>query len=245
MLWKRLYTRGMARREKVQALVLGRRPMGEADRLLTLFTREAGLMRVLAKGVRKIPSRRGGHLEPFTKIFAVVNTSRDWRYMAQAETLDYFAGLRASESSLQHAQYLSKLLLGVLEEGQGEAALFDHFERAWQQLPQLPFAKQVLLELTSALVILLVGGVLPNLAACQRCGRKMAEDAVILDSDEGGWHCLACHGALGGTHFSLPPRLLQVIKYAAARPEEALRLSISDEEGSQLLTALRSYTYAR
>jgi DNA repair protein RecO (recombination protein O) len=202
-------------------------------------------MRVLAKGVRKIPSRRGGHLEPLTKILAVVSTNRDWRYVAHAETLDYFSALQRNEQSLQHAHHVSRLLLSVLEEGECTPGLFDYLEEVWQRLPRLPFAKQVLLELTSALTILLVGGVLPNLSACQRCGRTVAEDSVILDGGEGGWHCLSCHGALGGTHSSLPPRLLKVMRYAAARPQEALRISITDEEGWQLLTALRSYTYAR
>lgn len=228
----------------MQGLVLGRRSLGEADRLVTLFTRESGLIRVYARGVRKIPSRRGGHLEPFTKVLAVVNTARDWRYLAHVETLDYFSALHAAPSSLHHAEHLGTLLVNVMTESEPKAELFDYLEFVFRELPQRPFAKQVLMELTAALVILFVAGVGPNLSACRRCGKPFPEDALILDGGEGGWHCLTCHGALTGAAASVPPRLLKVLQYASEKPLEALRLRVSDEEGHQLLAALRSYTAA-
>lgn len=230
------------KRQKVQALVLGRRSLGEADRLVTLFTREAGLMRVLAKGVRKIPSRRGGHLEPFTKILAIVNASRDWQYLAHVETLDYLPRLQADAASLEAAEQLGRLLLAVIGEGEANAALFDHLEFVWRELPERAFAKRVLMEITTAMIILLAAGVGPNLSACQRCGRSMPEDALVLDGEEGGWHCLTCHGALSGARMSLPPRLLKVLQYVLASPVQALRLKLNDEESHQLLAALRAYT---
>lgn len=61
------------RRTILHALILSRTNVGEADRRLKLFTFEQGLVRVIAKGVRRIPSRRGGHLEPFTRILALVS----------------------------------------------------------------------------------------------------------------------------------------------------------------------------
>lgn len=232
----------MARREKLQALVLGRKSYGEADRLVTLFTREAGLLRVMAKGVRKIPSRRGGHLEPFTKVLAVVNAARDWRYLAHIETLDYFSALHSAPASLQHAEYVGRLLLGVMTENEPASELFDYLEGMWRELPHRPFAKQALMEITAAMIILLTAGVIPNLSACQRCGRPLPEDALILDGQEGGWHCLSCHGAFSGAKVSLTPRLLKVLQYVIARPAEALRLRLTDDEGYQLLAAMRSYT---
>jgi hypothetical protein len=51
---------------RVDAVVLRHSNYGEADRLLTVYTREQGKMRILAKGARKIASRKAGHIEPFT-----------------------------------------------------------------------------------------------------------------------------------------------------------------------------------
>ena len=53
---------------RVSAIVLKRREMGEADRLLTVLTRDRGKLTLLAKGVRRVASRKAGHIEPFTEV---------------------------------------------------------------------------------------------------------------------------------------------------------------------------------
>ena len=52
----------------VEAVVLRHSDFGEADRLLTLYTRQLGKTRAIVKGARKITSRKAGHLEPFTRV---------------------------------------------------------------------------------------------------------------------------------------------------------------------------------
>lgn len=234
----------MAKREKVQALILGRRSSGEADRLVTLLTRETGIRRVLAKGVRKIPSRRGGHLEPLTRVDAVLNGGRDYAYLAHVETANYFQALRKSEQALEQARALAQLTVATLEEGEPQAHLFDYLDWAWGAAGGLPFPKQALLTVAGAFLILRAGGVQPNLLVCQRCGARAVSEAVVLSHEEGGWHCLSCHGHLSGTASSLPVRLLAVLRYAATRPHDAWRIRLSGEEGQQLLAALHSYTQA-
>ncbi|HVN15979.1 MAG TPA: DNA repair protein RecO, partial [Anaerolineales bacterium] len=53
---------------RMEAIVLRHGDWGEADRLLTLYTREQGKVRAIAKGARKLTSRKAGHLEPFTHV---------------------------------------------------------------------------------------------------------------------------------------------------------------------------------
>lgn len=234
----------MARRETVQALVLGRRGVGEADRLMTLFTRETGLRRVLAKGVRKIPSRRGGHLEPLTKVLAVLQAGRDYAYLAHAETINYFQPLREMQPALEQARGLAQLTAGTVGEGETYPYLFDYLDWAWGAAVELPFPKQVLVCVAGVFLVLRAGGVQPNLRVCQRCGKRDVSEAVVLSHEEGGWHCLSCHGRLTGATFSLPARLLSVLRYAAARPHDAWRVRLSGEEGEQLLAAVGAYTEA-
>ena len=56
---------GRERLYRTEAVVLRRQDMGEADRLLTLYTPVWGKLRVVAKGVRKPASRKAGHVELF------------------------------------------------------------------------------------------------------------------------------------------------------------------------------------
>ena len=52
----------------MEAVVLRHADWGEADRLITLYSHERGKLRAIAKGARKIRSRKAGHLEPFTRV---------------------------------------------------------------------------------------------------------------------------------------------------------------------------------
>ena len=64
---------------RAEAVVLRHADWGEADRILTLYTREQGKVRAVAKGARKMRSRKAGHLEPFTHITLQLARARDLR----------------------------------------------------------------------------------------------------------------------------------------------------------------------
>ena len=51
---------------RTPAVILKRMDLGEADRIVTLYSRDEGKVRAVAKGVRRTTSRSAGHLEPFT-----------------------------------------------------------------------------------------------------------------------------------------------------------------------------------
>jgi DNA repair protein RecO (recombination protein O) len=76
----------------VSAIILKRRNWGEADKILTVFTLETGKIRVIAKGVRKINSRRSGYLEPFRMVKLTLHKGSKLDYVtevsSQHETMD-------------------------------------------------------------------------------------------------------------------------------------------------------------
>ena len=78
---------------RATAVVLRHVEYGEADRILTLFTLERGKIQAIAKGVRKIRSRKAGHLEPFTRVRLFLDKGRNLA-SSQAE-LGEFPGIRA------------------------------------------------------------------------------------------------------------------------------------------------------
>ena len=75
-----------SRSYRTEALVIRHTNFGEADRILTLYSREKGKIRVVAKGVRKLKSRKAGHLEPFTRVQLQLAKGRDLPIVTQAET---------------------------------------------------------------------------------------------------------------------------------------------------------------
>lgn len=74
-----------------RAVVLRQHKLGEADRIVTLLTRDHGLVRAVAKGVRRTRSRFGARLEPFAHIDVQLHTGRNLDMVTQVQSIDAFA----------------------------------------------------------------------------------------------------------------------------------------------------------
>lgn len=221
--------------------MLSRRNIGEADRLVTFLTREYGIMKGVAKGVRKIPSSRGGHLEPFTQVLVLVRMSRGATYIGATETETYFPQLRANGKTLTHARAMAYAAISLLGEQDPVPELYDMMQEAWHLLPKLPSAKQDVVEGAALLLVLRLAGVLPNWQNCQACGLTTPTESVVLDATQGGWHCLTCHQSLRDTKFSMSPKLIALLRYLSAHPEATTRLAVAEHDSSQFLSSLRYF----
>ena len=74
-----------------RAVVLRQHKLGEADRIVTLLTREHGLVRAVAKGVRRTRSKFGSRLEPFAHIDVQLHPGRNLDIVTQVQAIDAFA----------------------------------------------------------------------------------------------------------------------------------------------------------
>jgi len=102
-----------------------RRDQGEADRVLTLCT-PSGKVAVLAKGARKVRSRKAGHIELFTHAnFVLSRVPNYWDIISQAETIEAHARLRDDLLRGTYARYVTELFDRFFAEGEGSAAAFD------------------------------------------------------------------------------------------------------------------------
>jgi len=75
---------------RVEAIVLRTHKLGEADRIITLLTREKGKIRAVAKGVRRTRSKFGARLEPFSRAELFIAPGKNLDIITQAETLNVY-----------------------------------------------------------------------------------------------------------------------------------------------------------
>lgn len=115
----------MSRLYRTAGIVMRRREQGDADRVLTLCT-PLGKVNVLAKGARKLRSRKAGHIELFThSSFVLSRVPNYWDIISQAETVAPHAVLRGDLLRGAYARYAIELLDRFFTEGEGSQALFD------------------------------------------------------------------------------------------------------------------------
>lgn len=120
-----------------EGIILSRRNYGEADRILTIFTKSAGKNRVIAKGVRKISSRKRGSLELFSHIryFAVYGKGMD--ILTEVEEKNSFSGWRNDLQRVGIAYHLAEVLERLTPEGQEQHTLFDLLRESYISLKNL------------------------------------------------------------------------------------------------------------
>ncbi|MDP3724041.1 MAG: DNA repair protein RecO [bacterium] len=93
-----------------EALVLKRSDFGEADRILTLYTRYRGKLHVIAKGVRRIHSRKGGNVEPVNWIRCFCAEGRNLDVLTEVETINAFQPLKDNLVLVGYAYHVIELL---------------------------------------------------------------------------------------------------------------------------------------
>jgi DNA repair protein RecO (recombination protein O) len=184
-----------ARSYRTRAIVLSHIEYGEADRILRLFTLEKGKISVIAKGVRKIRSRKAGHLEPFTHVNLFLAKGRNLDIITQAETIDPFLGLRDNLERLAFASYVMELLdRFTYEEGQN-VGLFRLLVNTLSRLDDQPNTETVVHFFEVRLLDLL--GFRPQLFECVECGDEITEQDQYFSPLLGGVLCPKCGNIRG------------------------------------------------
>ncbi len=133
-----------------EGIVLKRKNLGEADRLITLFTKKYGKIKVLAKGVRKIKSRRGPNIELFNRVEISVHQGRTFDLLSEAEVIDTFSQIRKNLDLVGLAFHVCEVVDSLCPEHQAHPRVYDLMLGVLNELANGPvqlFEKNLLEEL--------------------------------------------------------------------------------------------------
>lgn len=162
----------MSRVYKATGINLKSMPLGESDRLLTILTREFGLIRAVAPGSRKHNSKLGGRSASFVVNELLIAKGRSLDKITQAETLESYPGLSQDLAKLSASQYLAEIILCCALSEQPQEELFSLLNTHLGRLEKLPSTTSknsytVLAHLAHAVFhILALSGIAPQLQAC-------------------------------------------------------------------------------
>jgi len=182
---------------RLEAVVLRHADWGEADRLLTLYTRERGKVRAIAKGVRKIKSRKAGHLEPFTRVTLQLARGRDLLIVTDADTIDAYQPLREDLIKTGYASYLVELLDRFTYEEESEN--YNIFRLLTESLSRVANEPDPWLAIRYYEVHLLDHlGFRPQLFECANCREEIEAVDQFFSAAQGGVLCPRCGAGLPG-----------------------------------------------
>jgi len=110
---------------KTEGVILKRLNYGEADRILTVYTKYRGKIRAIARGVRKITSRKGGNLELFNHCVLFLAEGRNLDIVTEAQVVNSFSRLGDDLEKTAAAFYLVELVDQLTPDGQINRQVFD------------------------------------------------------------------------------------------------------------------------
>ena len=114
---------------RCDVIALARMDFGEADRIVTLYSRDHGKLRAIAKGARRPLSRLGPHLEYFTLAHLMLARGRELDVVTSAETEDAHISLRSDIDAFGHASHMVEILDRLTRDRQANVAVFDLLAR--------------------------------------------------------------------------------------------------------------------
>ncbi len=192
----------------VEAIVLRHRDWGEADRLLALYTRQRGKVSAVAKGARKIRSRKAGHLQPFTRITLQLARARGPYIITQVETLDAYLPLREDLNLTGNASYIVELLdRFTYDEEESNLAIFNLLNDSLNRLSRGDDIWTVIRYYEMRLLDYL--GFRPRLFHCAGCEAEIKAEEQFFSAEQGGVLCPAC----GFNYPSARPVNIETLKY--------------------------------
>jgi DNA repair protein RecO (recombination protein O) len=220
---------------RAQALVIRYREFGEADRVLSLYTLEKGKVQAIAKGVRKIKSRKAGHLEPLTQVILQLAKGRTWDVVSQVDTIRNFQNIKADLKLTAQAAYVLELLdRFTLEEGPN------------RQLYNLVLETLVRLDggISPGLVVhyyevhlMDILGFKPQLQECVVCGEKIQPEDQYFSAKLGG---VVCPRSFGGdpSAWRVSMNALRYMRFFQRSPWPQVKTRTIPEEVDQELSKL-------
>jgi DNA repair protein RecO (recombination protein O) len=235
---------------KTEAVVLRSFRLGEADRVLHLYTLERGRVGAVAKGIRRTKSRFGARLEPLSHVAAILHQgSGELHTVTGVDLVSSHHQAREDPYRLGIGLVGLEAMLRLFTEEEGNRRAFDALTRFLEVLDEWPApparrgrtARPALdpLALAFQLKLLWLSGYLPHLSSCAECGS--AGPFVGYSARAGGAVCRDC----SSESLALSPAGLAAVDGLLRRPLDEAADAVSSERAAReaLGVVTASYEY--
>ena len=229
------------------AIVLRSMKYGETSKIVTLYSKKFGKIKVIAKGARSAKSRFGASLEPMmhSSIILYKKEQRDLHVLSKCELSKPFLKFGGNGDRLTVGLALVELVNQVMHDEEENLPMFallvealEAVDRASQNLLNVFFAFE--------LRMLEIFGYGLNLHDCMRCGRSVVEnqeaDGVFLFLASGSVMCSDCYASLNAGGIKVSKGIVQSLFQMQLLPMDSIdELSLASPKKDEILALLQAY----
>jgi DNA repair protein RecO (recombination protein O) len=222
-----------------EAVILRKVDYGEADRILTLLTRERGKVPAIAKSVRKSKSRMSGQLDVFAHGKMLLAEGKTMDVVTQFQRITENSALGSDLKRAAVASVVVEVADKIMEERHAAPEMFTLVVDALTHLSDRETPP--LMELADFLMRILAElGYTPELLRCARCGGPLGEEGLAFSALAGGVVCNGC------SHHDMPARAIssrsvKILRVLAAGDRELFfRLRLDEADNRAIESVLEA-----
>lgn len=180
---------------KTRGIALRDYELSEQDKIVTFYTRNRGVLKVVAKGARKIKSRFAAAVQfpSYVDIFVYNSKSSGMGTLTDCSRRYLFPAIKKDIIRFAHASHVAEILLSSLKEEQGNEALFRLLLRVFFLLEKERKDNFEILTSSFKLKLLHILGYAPQLRRCVECGKDRGSfESFYFSPEKGGIVCKRC-----------------------------------------------------
>lgn len=212
--------------------MLRRVDYGDADLIITFFTKGNGKTTAIAKSAKKSRKRFGGVLDHFSILQVVIDGGKGGRLpiLKEATLEQPFYSIRTSIKKTAYASYWAELIQNWLQEDVDQAPLFELFRYILDQLDN-DGAPEEVLSIFFQIRFAAIAGIFPNLVQCNGCNspiEKIKSPVLTFDLERGCIICDKCKCSVSSKTMKLTKGLVkQLLWLGNNHPECVKRIRFS------------------
>ena len=173
--------------------------LNDADKIMVMYSKDNGLIKGVAKGIKKPKSKLGARMDLLVANTLQLLKGRSMDTIVQAQTVNNFRKSREDIDKLMLSSYISELVMNF---GEGsEAASKEIYELLYKALNRISDSatkKDALIAVIKfQLKILLIMGFCVELDTCLCCREQVLDEDMYFSSSMGGIICKDCNKTLG------------------------------------------------
>lgn len=142
----------MTKSVKSEGIILKKKGLLNKDYLVTIFSKEQGKIRVFAKGIKKITSRRLSHIETGNLIQTILSSKNDRFYLQETKLISGFAKIKDSQEKVNYLYQFFFVLERLLPENQKEFNIYQLTKRFLIKLSKDDFSENDLTQFINELM---------------------------------------------------------------------------------------------
>ncbi len=160
---------------------------GEADVIMSVFTKYHGRVEAIAKGARKIKSRKGGNFDIMALSSFSFAKGKNLDIVTEVKLLNDYSSIQKKLNNTLVIFYVAKVLKKILQEGEYQKELFEITKSFLEVFEK---EKEEVLIYAFELKLLGILGFSPNFEKCLACGTFLSEDYNwFVKQDAVGFYC--------------------------------------------------------